>query len=44
MEKPTSVYLKEHVRLYFVVANELLKYFNKLGVSKIMLENILSTQ
>ena len=35
MEKTTSVYLKEHVRLYFIVAHELLKYFNKLCIWKI---------
>ena len=32
MEKTTSVYLKEYVRLYFIIAHELLKYFNKMGI------------
>ena len=44
MEKATSIYLKEHVRLYFAVAHELLKYFDKLGIWKIVSENVLSTK
>ena len=44
MGKTKPVYLKEHVRLYVIVAHELLKYFNKSGVWKIVSKNFLSTQ
>ena len=43
MEKATSVYPQEHVRLYFIVAHELLKHFNKSGIWKIVSEDLLFT-
>ena len=43
-QEKNFVYLKEHERLYFIVAHVLLKYFNKSVIWKILSENLLSTQ